>query len=39
MFKDEVGGKIMEEFVGIRPNIYACLKDGYENDDYDKRKL
>ena len=29
----------MEEFVGIKQKTYACLIDGYEDDDYDKNKI
>ena len=38
LFKDELGAKIMTEFVGIRPKTYAYLIDGYD-DDYDKNKI
>ena len=34
LFKDELGGKIMTEFVGIRPKTYAYLMDG----DSEKKK-
>jgi len=31
MFKDEVGGEIIEEFVGLRAKLYAIKKlDGEE---------
>ena len=32
IFKDELGGKIMIELVGIRPKTYAYLIDGYDDD-------
>ena len=38
MFKDELGGKIMKVFVGIRAKTWAYLIDGYE-DDNDKEKI
>ena len=37
-FKDELGGKIMKEFCGIRAKTYAYLIDGYDDDD-DKNKI
>ena len=37
--KDEIGGKIMEEFCAIRAKTYAYLINGYNNDDYDKEKI
>ena len=35
LFKDELGGRIVIEFVGIRPKTWAYLIDGYEDDDYE----
>ena len=39
LFKDELGGKIMAEFVGIRPKTYAYLINGYNDCCYDKEKI
>ena len=39
LFKAEIGGKIMTEFVGVRLKIYVYLIDGYDNDDYDKNNI
>ena len=39
LFQDELGGKIMIEFFGIRPKTYAYLIDGYDDDDYEKNKI
>ena len=39
LFKEELGGKTMEVFVGIGAKIYAYLVNGYNNDDYDKEKI
>ena len=38
LFKDELGGKIMEKFCGLRAKIYAYLINGYD-DDYDNEKI
>ena len=35
LFKDELGGKVIIELVGIRPKAYTYLIDGYDND-YEK---
>ena len=32
IFKDELGGKIMIELVGISSKTYAYLIDGYDDD-------
>ena len=37
-FKDELGGKIMKEFVALRAKKYIYLIDSYD-DDYDKNKI
>ena len=37
MFKDELGGKIMEEFVALRAKTYSYLIDGYKDEDYEKK--
>ena len=39
LFKDELGGKIITEFVALRAKVYAYLIDGYNDEDYDKNKI
>ena len=39
ILKDELGGKIMTEFIALRAKAYAYLIDGYKNDDYNKNKI
>ena len=39
LFKDELDGKIITEFVALRPKTYAYLIDGYNDDGYDKEKI
>ena len=39
LFKDELGGKIITEFVAFTAKAYAYLIDGYNDDDYDKNKI
>ena len=39
LLKDELGGKIMEEFCARREKTYAYLMNGYNDDDYDKEKI
>ena len=39
LFKDEFGGKIMEEFCALRAKTYAYLINGHNGDDYDKQKI
>ena len=39
IFKDELGGKIMEEFVMLRAKTYSYLIDGYNNEDYEKKYI
>ena len=38
-FKDELGGKIMSEFVALRAKTYSFLIDGYNDEDYEKNKI
>ena len=38
-FKDEIGGKIMTKFCGLRAKAYSFLIDDYSNDDYEKNKI
>ena len=39
LFKDELGRKIMEGFCAFRAKIYAYLINGYNDDDYDKKRI
>ena len=39
LFKDELGGKIITEFVALRAKAYEYLIDGYNDDNYDKNKI
>ena len=39
MSKDELGGKIMSEFVAIRAKTYAYLMNGYNDEDYEKNNI
>ena len=39
LFKDELGGKIMEEFCALRAKTYAYLINGYNDDDYNEEKM
>ena len=39
LFKDELGGKIMKEFVSLRAKTYAYLVNGYNDDDYNKKLI
>ena len=38
LFKDGLGGKIMEELFAVRAKTYAYLINGFNDDDYDKKK-
>ena len=38
-FKDELGGKIMIELVALRAKTYSYLKDGYNDEDYEKNNI
>ena len=38
MFKDQLGGKIMTEFVGLRAKTYSYLIDDYNDEDYEKKR-
>ena len=39
LLKDELGGKIMEEFCARREKNICILMNGYNDDDYDKEKI
>ena len=39
LFKDELGRKIMEGFCAFRAKTYAYLINGYNDDDYDKKRI
>ena len=39
LFKDQLGGKNMTEFVALRAKTYAYLTNDYNDDDYDKNKI
>ena len=39
LFKDELGGNIMEEFCAFRAKTYAYFINRYNDDDYDEEKI
>ena len=39
LFKDELRGKIMTELLALRAKTYACLINGCNDEDYDKKKI
>ena len=39
MFKDELKGKIMTEFVSLRAKTYTHLIGGYNDEDYEKNNM
>ena len=39
MFKDELNGLIMTEFVALRAKVYSFLIDAFDDDDYAKNKI
>ena len=39
LLKDELGGKIMEEFCGRRANTWAYVINGYNDNDYDNKDI
>ena len=39
IFKDELDGKVMEEFVAIRAKTYSYLIGGYNDEDYEKNNI
>ena len=39
LFKDELGGKIMKEFVALRAKTHAYLIDGFNDENYDKNEI
>ena len=38
-FKDEIGGKIMTNFVALRAKAYSFLNDEYTDEDYEKNRI
>ena len=38
-FKDDIGCKIMTEFVALRAKLYLFLTDEYTDEDYEKNKI
>ena len=39
LFKDKLGGNIMDEFCALKAKAYAYLINGYNHDDYHKEKI